>query len=68
MKIGQRLPWVLQVLQDMGIADHCAFARRIGLPDELLSTDVGALSADASIGYLATLLIRKTARERRHIS
>lgn len=68
MKIGQRLPWVLQVLQDMGIADHCAFARRIGLPDELLSTDVGALSAYASTGYLATLLIRKTARERRHIS
>jgi precorrin-2/cobalt-factor-2 C20-methyltransferase len=67
MKIGHRLPWVLQLLRELGIADYCGFARRIGLPGELLSTDVGALSADASIGYLATMLIRKTPRERRHI-
>lgn len=67
IKIGKRLPWVLQVLREMGIADHCGFARRIGLPGELLSANVHALSADAAIGYLATLLIRKTPRERRHI-
>ena len=67
MKIGHRLPWVLQLLRELGIAGYCGFARRIGLPGELLSTDVGALSADASIGYLATMLIRKTPRERRHI-
>ena len=67
MKIGHRLPWVLALLREMGVAEHCGFARRIGLAGELLSTDVESLSADAAIGYLATLLIRKTARERRHI-
>ena len=66
MKIGKRLPWVLDLLRDMGISDHCAFARRIGLADELLSTDVGNLSATAANGYLSTLLIRKHPREQRH--
>lgn len=66
MKIGKRLPWVLTLLRDMGISDHCAFARRIGLSDEMLSADVGNLNASAAMGYLSTLLIRKTPREQRH--
>ena len=66
MKIGKRLPWVLDLLRDMGISDHCAFARRIGLADEMLSTDVGSLNATEAMGYLSTLLIRKTPREQRH--
>ena len=68
MKIGERLPWVLDLLRDMGISSHCAFARRIGLPGELLAADVADLPAQASIGYLATLLIRKTPRPRRHVA
>ncbi|TAK63932.1 precorrin-2 C(20)-methyltransferase [Methylobacter sp.] len=66
MKIGPRLPWVLTLLRDMGIAEHCAFARRIGLEDEMLADGVGDLCATSAMGYLATLLIRKTPRERRH--
>ena len=66
MKIGKRLPWVLDLLRGMGIAKHCAFARRIGLADEMLSTDVVNLNATNAMGYLATLLIRKTPREQRH--
>ncbi|MFI3155702.1 MAG: precorrin-2 C(20)-methyltransferase [Methylococcaceae bacterium] len=66
MKIGPRLPWVLALLRDMGIAEHCAFARRIGLEGEMLADDVGDLCATSAMGYLATLLIRKTPRERRH--
>lgn len=66
MKIGARLPWVLALLRDMGIAEHCAFARRIGLADEMLADDVSNLNATEAMGYLATLLIRKTPRERRH--
>jgi precorrin-2/cobalt-factor-2 C20-methyltransferase len=66
MKIGQRLPWVLALLRNMGIAEHCAFARRIGLADEMLTDDVSDLCATEAMGYLATLLIRKTPRERRH--
>jgi precorrin-2/cobalt-factor-2 C20-methyltransferase len=66
MKIGARLPWVLALLRDMGIAEHCAFARRIGLEDEMLADGVSDLCATSAMGYLATLLIRKTPRERRH--
>jgi precorrin-2/cobalt-factor-2 C20-methyltransferase len=65
MKVGHRLPWVLGLLNKMGIAEHCAFARRIGLPGEILSDDVGRLVADEAMGYLATMLIRKTPREKR---
>ena len=65
MKIGARLPWVLALLRDMGIAEHCAFARRIGLEDEMLADDVSELCATEAMGYLATLLIRKTPREKR---
>jgi len=65
MKVGHRLPWVLELLKDMGIAEHCGFARRIGLPGELLSTNVSGLVADEAMGYLATMLIRKTPREKR---
>lgn len=66
MKIGPRLPWVLALLRDMGIAEHCAFARRIGLEDEMLADGVSDLCATSAMGYLATLLIRKIPRERRH--
>lgn len=69
MKIGARLVWVLDVLRDLGIAEHCAFARRIGLPGEMLAgaigNAVGNLCATEAMGYLATLLIRKTPREKR---
>ncbi|BBP05235.1 precorrin-2 C(20)-methyltransferase [Sulfuriferula plumbiphila] len=65
MKVGARLAWVLDLLRDMGIAGQCAFARRIGLPGEMLAADVGNLCATEAMGYLATLLIRKTPREKR---
>ncbi|MDB5769702.1 MAG: cobI [Burkholderia sp.] len=66
MKVGARLPWVLDLLGEMDIAEHCAFVRRIGLPDELIAADVSKLCATEAMGYLATLLIRKTPREKRH--
>jgi precorrin-2/cobalt-factor-2 C20-methyltransferase len=65
MKVGARLGWVLDLLREMGIAQHCAFARRIGLPGELLASGVGDLVADEAMGYLATLLVRRTARKER---
>ncbi|MFA5983983.1 MAG: precorrin-2 C(20)-methyltransferase [Methylococcaceae bacterium] len=67
MKIGHRLPWVLALLCEMEISQHCAFARRIGLDNEMLSNDVGRLEATEAMGYLATLLIRKTPTEKRYI-
>jgi precorrin-2/cobalt-factor-2 C20-methyltransferase len=66
MKIGKRLPWVLALLRDMGIAQYCAFARRIGLPGEQVAAHAGSIVADEAMGYLATLLIRRTPRQKRH--
>lgn len=65
MKIGVRLPWVLALLREMGIARHCAFARRIGLSGEMLANGLDALDAQDAMGYLATMLIRRTPREER---
>ena len=65
MKVGARLPWVLALLREMGIAEHCAFARRIGLAGELLASGVADLNATEAMGYLATLLIRRQARQQR---
>ncbi|MBO18815.1 MAG: precorrin-2 C(20)-methyltransferase, partial [Herbaspirillum sp.] len=47
-------------------AQHCGFARRIGLEGEVLATDLTALDAAEASGYLAVLLIRKTAQAQRH--
>jgi precorrin-2/cobalt-factor-2 C20-methyltransferase len=57
---------VLQLLRDMDIGRHCALASRIGLPGETVCEDLGSLAGDTSLGYLATMLIRRTPRERRH--
>lgn len=65
MKIGPRLPWVLGLLREMEIAGHCAFARRIGLAGEMLANGLGDLDAQDAMGYLATMLIRRTPREER---
>lgn len=59
MKIGHRLPMVLELLNDMKIAQFCAFASRIGLPGELICAKVSDLSASASHDYFTTMLIRK---------
>ncbi|BEV70983.1 MULTISPECIES: precorrin-2 C(20)-methyltransferase [unclassified Paludibacterium] len=67
MKIGKRLHDVLALLTRMGIAEHCAYARRIGLADEVLCERVDQLDASDAVGYLSTLLIRRTAREKRHL-
>jgi precorrin-2/cobalt-factor-2 C20-methyltransferase len=67
MKIGKRLPMVLQVVRDMGISQHCALAARIGLPGEALCDDLSTLGEPTSLGYLSTMLIRRTPREQRHV-
>ena len=66
MKVGKRLPMVLQVVRDMGIGKHCALASRIGLPGETLCSDLGTLPDAAPLGYLSTMLIRRTERKKRH--
>jgi precorrin-2/cobalt-factor-2 C20-methyltransferase len=67
MKIGKRLPMVLELLRELGISQHCALAARIGLPGEVLHEGVGTLPGDTTLGYLSTLLIRRSNRRKRHL-
>lgn len=60
MKIGHRLTGVIEVLRQKGIAEHCVFASRLGLPGEKLSKNISSFNADDSYGYLSTMLIRKS--------
>ncbi|WP_217995193.1 SAM-dependent methyltransferase [Methylogaea oryzae] len=66
MKVAQRLPAVLGLLNNLGIAGNCALASRIGLPGEILCADLAGADIDPAAGYLTTLLIRKNPREPRH--
>ena len=66
MKIGARLPWVIALLEELGIAGQCALAARIGLPGEVLCADLSDFDGPPQSGYLSTMLIRRRARERRH--
>ncbi len=36
MKIGKRLPQVLDLLDGLGLLAHCAFGHRVGLPEQQL--------------------------------
>jgi precorrin-2/cobalt-factor-2 C20-methyltransferase len=44
MKIGNRLPAVLQLLNEMEIGDHCAFGAHIGMENEVVSIGISGLS------------------------
>lgn len=64
MKIAERMPMVIELLNQMGIAENCAVATRIGHPDERLSTDLNAFAEAGGNGYLSTMLIRKEKRQK----
>ncbi|HTJ91546.1 MAG TPA: precorrin-2 C(20)-methyltransferase [Pararobbsia sp.] len=66
MKIGKRLMDVLDLLESMRVLEHCAFGHRVGLAEQQLYPDLVLERPAAATGYLSTLLIRRTARERRH--
>jgi precorrin-2/cobalt-factor-2 C20-methyltransferase len=64
MKIGKRLPAVLELLKEMGIAGNCVFGRHIGMDDQIVQMGVDKLEPEKSLGYLATMLIRKNPAKR----
>jgi precorrin-2/cobalt-factor-2 C20-methyltransferase len=66
MKIGERLPAVLGLLREMCIAENCAFGRHVGMNDQLIHANVDQMEHEISLGYLATMLIRKSPPEKRH--
>jgi precorrin-2/cobalt-factor-2 C20-methyltransferase len=61
LKIGHRLPTVLRLLREMGIAEHCVFGNHVGMPDERICVPVGEMNPEEAGGYLSTMLIRKSA-------
>jgi precorrin-2/cobalt-factor-2 C20-methyltransferase len=66
MKIGERLPAVLGLLREMCIASNCAFGRRVGMNDQVIHANVDQMDPEKSLGYLATMLIRKSPPKKRH--
>ena len=68
MKIGKRLPGVLNLLHELGIAPFCAYGHRVGMPEAVIHPDVSQLPEAGQNGYLATMLIRRQPRVERHLS
>jgi precorrin-2/cobalt-factor-2 C20-methyltransferase len=64
MKIGERLPAVLALLREMHIARNCAFGRHVGMDDQIIHPNVDQMKPEGSLGYLATMLIRKNPPQR----
>ena len=58
MKVGKRLPYVLQLIEQMGLTQHSAFGCRIGMPDGYCLRDLSPLIENPPSGYLSTMLIR----------
>lgn len=65
MKVGRRLPGVLALLDELGIAEHCALAHRLGLDGEVVLPSLGTgLNEPGRLGYLSVLLIRRQPPQR----
>jgi precorrin-2/cobalt-factor-2 C20-methyltransferase len=58
MKIGKRLPEVLGLLEEAGVADRTAFVSRAGLEGERVETGISRLRGEAEeAGYLSIILV-----------
>ena len=49
LKLGQRWPWVRQVLADRGLLDGALFAQRVGWPDQLVAPAAAVASVTAIV-------------------
>jgi precorrin-2/cobalt-factor-2 C20-methyltransferase len=58
MKVGHRLPMVVELLKKKRLMEFCTFGARVGMPEQILITDASELSANLERGYLSTMLIR----------
>ena len=58
MKIGKRLPDILDLLEDAGLIDHGVFVSHAGMIDQRVETDLRALRKEgAEAGYLSIILV-----------
>jgi precorrin-2/cobalt-factor-2 C20-methyltransferase len=62
MKIGKRLPQILDLLEESDSIDRSAFVSHVGMENELIETDLSRLRTDdpEKRGYLSILLVHKT--------
>lgn len=66
VKIGERLPMVLRLINEMEIGDHSVFGAHVGMENEMLSIGLSDISVTDASGYLSTMLIRRKPVESRH--
>ena len=58
MKIGRRLPDILNILEDAGVIDESVFVSRAGMSDQRVETDLRALrNENPEAGYLSIILV-----------
>lgn len=64
MKVGDRLPAIIEMIEERGLMDSAVFVARAGLDGERIETDLRALKgADDKTGYLSVIIVdaeRKT--------
>jgi precorrin-2/cobalt-factor-2 C20-methyltransferase len=61
MKIGRRLPMVLEVLAEMDLLAHSHLGSHVGMENQNLFSDLRVMHPVATHGYLSTLLVRNPA-------
>ena len=58
MKIGKRLPDIIDLLEETGLIDGSAFVSHAGMPNQRVETDLRRLRAEsAESGYLSIILV-----------
>jgi len=65
MKIGKRLPEILDLLEEEGVIHNAVFVSHAGLEDERMETDLRRLRGEKEeAGYLSIILIHAGERKR----
>ncbi|NQT85265.1 precorrin-2 C(20)-methyltransferase [bacterium] len=57
MKIGARLPAIIDALEEANALDDAVLVARAGQPGQRIETDLRALRDDAEVGYLSIILV-----------
>ena len=64
MKIGKRLPQILDLLDEFDLLEQSVFVARAGLPDQRIEIDLNKLrTAGGNVGNLAVILVDATQRD-----
>jgi precorrin-2/cobalt-factor-2 C20-methyltransferase len=63
MKIGKRLPQILDLLEDVGVMENGVFVSHAGMQAQRIESDLRSLRGeDSEAGYLSIILVRGKAR------